>query len=142
MSTIQESIADVAKNIKLSSDKEEITKKEVIDNISNNISQFKILQKQIMRLYTSNFENLEKYSAKLKKAKQEFSKQFLQKKVTKYQNIAIELLTKLNSLDNTVKNLTGTKERLLKPEEPVEKVEDPAIVTPPDEVIVEEVLET
>lgn len=106
-------IANILKNIQRP--KSGITKGEAIDSIENNIQQLNILKEHYSKLYIDNFTLLDKYTTKLKGAKQDYSIRMFNKKVDKYRSSSIQILSMMAQADVSIEKLNNIKNKLIAP---------------------------
>lgn len=107
---------DAVNNMKFTNSGETSTKSDVITNLNHNIKLFGEIKSQINALFMDSGDKFNYYNEKLKNSKQEHSKKLYQKKVDRYRNEVLELLQKMETIDNSIKNLESTIEKLLKEE--------------------------
>jgi hypothetical protein len=110
---IEQNYLNAIQNLKFSSTGENSTKGNVIQNLRNNIIQLKTLKSQISALFLDSGSNFEKYDTKLKNAKQDHSKKLYLQKVDRYRGEVLELVQKMEIIDESIKNMEDTITKLL-----------------------------
>jgi predicted nucleic acid-binding Zn-ribbon protein len=111
---IEQTYFNAIQNLKFSTSGENVTKGSVIDNLKNNIAQLKELKSQITALFLDSGNKFEKYNNKLNNAKQDHSIKLYQQKVDRYRGEVLELIMKMQTIDDSIKNMESTIENILK----------------------------
>jgi dGTP triphosphohydrolase len=80
------------------------SKEQIVEQLQRDILQFTDLKKKVLQLLVPVSANVQKYGAKVRVAKSEYSRGFYGKKLQKHQKDLLELLSKCTQIDASIKN--------------------------------------
>jgi len=91
----------------------DVTKKQALELLSNNIDVFTKLKQVYSKLFLDNSAQLTKYSEKLKSSTKDYSKHYFNKKIKKYKDTCIEILIRLQYMDNSINNQISIRDKIV-----------------------------